>query len=51
MKNAPQADLKRGLAGLGQINGIMGKYHFTAEGNMIVETGVGVFRNGQIVGK
>lgn len=51
IKKFPQKDLKQLLADKQTIDGVMGKYHFSRDGNMIVDTAVGVFRNGKVVGK
>jgi branched-chain amino acid transport system substrate-binding protein len=42
------ADLKSSLTQRGEIQGVIGPYHFTNDGNMIVQTAVGTFRNGLI---
>ena len=44
-------DFKKALAGKGPIEGVMGRYHFTESGNMIVETALGVFRDGILSSK
>lgn len=44
-------NLKGALASKGTVNGVFGAYHFNEDGNMIVKTAVGVFRNGQIIGE
>jgi len=51
LQSGPQKDLKTILVNKGEMDGVMGKYHFVQDGNMVVETAVGIFRNGQIVGK
>ena len=40
--------LKRGLVALGTVQGVVGNYRFDEQGNMIIETSVGIMRNGQI---
>jgi branched-chain amino acid transport system substrate-binding protein len=51
IQSVKNEDLKTILANKGDMEGVMGKYHFDQNGNMIIETAVGVFRNGQIVNK
>lgn len=48
--NAPH-ELKAALAKHGEFQGIMGRYRFTPEGNMIVDTAVGVFHDGVLAGE
>lgn len=43
-------NLKAALVSKGTVNGVFGPYHFNQDGNMVVKTAVGVFRNGQIIG-
>ncbi len=43
--------IKDNLTTLGVLEGVMGKYHFDPEGNMIVETTVGRMTNGVLIGK
>jgi branched-chain amino acid transport system substrate-binding protein len=51
LKTTSQSGLKPALANKGTITGVVGQYHFTSDGNMIVGTGIGVFRNGHIMGQ
>ncbi len=41
--------LKEKLIKAGELSGVVGQYHFNPAGNMIVPTGLGIFRNGRIV--
>lgn len=41
--------IKRLYAGKGNLVGVVGEYHFSTDGEMIVKTGIGRFNNGQIV--
>jgi len=49
LKQDGPVGLKRRLAELGTVQGVMGDYRFTSDGNMIVNTAVGVFKDGLIV--
>ena len=51
MGQSTTPNLKAALASKGTINGAFGTYHFNQDGNMVVKTAMGVFRNGQIVGE
>lgn len=48
-KTSGSQGLKKELVRIGEREGAFGKYHFTGDGNMIVETAVGVYRSGTIV--
>jgi branched-chain amino acid transport system substrate-binding protein len=41
--------IKRLYAGKGNLSGVVGEYHFSPDGEMIVKTGIGRFNNGLIV--
>src|SRR5262249_38099747 len=43
------ANIKKRATELGAREGVVGKYSFTSDGNMIVSTGMGVYRDGVIV--
>jgi len=51
IEQVPKTGLKPQLEALGTVKGVMGDYHFSSAGNMIVQTATGVFRDGQIVGQ
>ncbi|MBK8059534.1 MAG: ABC transporter substrate-binding protein [Gemmatimonadetes bacterium] len=40
--------IKRGVQALGTHKGVVGEYHFTARGDMIVQTGLGAYRAGRL---
>jgi ABC-type branched-subunit amino acid transport system substrate-binding protein len=40
--------IKRGVHALGRREGVVGTYRFTPRGDMIVETGLGVYRSGRL---
>lgn len=40
--------LKKILIEKGELNGVVGKYFFSSDGDMIVKTGLGIYRNGNI---
>jgi branched-chain amino acid transport system substrate-binding protein len=48
LHTAPPSGMKAALFNEGVINGVVGQYHFTPDGNMIVGTGMGIFRDGHI---
>ena len=48
LKHGPTR-LKDELVARGKFEGVFGPYRFSPEGNMITETAVGVYRNGQLV--
>jgi len=41
--------LKNNLIKRGELTGVVGKYHFSSDGEMIVKTGLGIYRNGTII--
>ena len=43
------ATIKAGLYGLGERTGIVGMYHFSERGDMIVQTGLGQYRDGVLL--
>jgi branched-chain amino acid transport system substrate-binding protein len=47
-KSSSPDQFKRSLAKKGVLKGVMGNYSFNTEGNLIVETGMGVIHAGQI---
>jgi len=49
VKSAGTQGLKKELVRQGSREGVFGKYHFADDGNMIVETAVGVYKGGTIV--
>ncbi len=51
LRKESRSQFKRALSDRQEFEGVMGKHRFTEAGNMIVETAVGVYRNGIIVGE